>query len=60
MSRFLLVLEVRGAETQEGRAFEGAAFSKTMLTRSAWSSDMAQPIVVAGATAESGAAVGPD
>jgi hypothetical protein len=24
------VLE-RGAETQEGRAFEGAAFSKTML-----------------------------
>jgi hypothetical protein len=31
MANFLLVLEGEGAETQEGRAFEGAAFSKTML-----------------------------
>jgi hypothetical protein len=30
MTKFLLVLEERG-ETQKGRAFEGAAFSKTML-----------------------------
>jgi hypothetical protein len=30
MAGFLLVLE-EGAETQEGRAFEGAAFSKTVL-----------------------------
>jgi hypothetical protein len=52
-----------GAKMREGREPGGlAAFSKTLLEllkSSAWSSDTAQPIVVADATAESGAAVGP-
>src|SRR6266567_6603747 len=50
----------RPAETQEGRTFPGAAFSKTLLINySALSSDMAQPVIVADATTESCAAVGP-
>jgi len=48
------------AETQEGRTFEGAAFSKTLLTScSALSSDTARPIIVERATTESGAELGP-
>jgi hypothetical protein len=52
---------IRTAETQEGRTFFGCGLLENVadLSCSAWSSDMAQPIIVAGATTENGAAVGP-
>jgi hypothetical protein len=52
---------IRTAETQEGRTFFGCGLLENVadLSCSAWSSDTAQPIIVAAATTESGAAVGP-
>jgi hypothetical protein len=51
----------KAGETQEGRTFQGAAFSKTWLIKacSALSSDRAQPIIVTAVTTESGALLGP-
>jgi hypothetical protein len=52
---------IRTAETQEGRTFFGCGLLENvadLLKCSAASSDMAQPIIVAAATTENGAAVG--
>jgi hypothetical protein len=53
---------IRTAETQEGRTFFGCGLLENVadfLKCSAVSSDMAQPVIVADATTEDGAAVGP-
>jgi hypothetical protein len=53
-------LDEKRDKTREGRTFQGAAFSKTLLiSYSALSSDTARPIIVERATTESGAELGP-